>query len=101
KVFSDNTKSWSGDHCMDPRIVPGIFFCNRKINTEAHNILDLAPTVLDLFGIEAPPYMQGGPLFGAPRHPPAPSGAPPSTTPKARTTPARTRRAREPAPAAR
>src|SRR5262245_32955732 len=23
EVFSDNTKSWSGDHCVDPSIVPG------------------------------------------------------------------------------
>ena len=23
EVFSDNTKSWSGDHCVDPRLVPG------------------------------------------------------------------------------
>ena len=101
KVFSDNTKSWSGDHCMDPRIVPGIFFCNRKINTESPNILDLAPTVLDLFGIAPPPYMQGGPLFGASRHPPAPSGAPASTAPKATPAPSPKPPAREPAPAAR
>ena len=64
-VISDNTKSWSGDHCMDPKIVPGVFFCNRKINTETPNILDLAPSVLDLFGVTAPRYMQGRSLFGA------------------------------------
>ncbi len=62
-VFSDNTKSWSGDHCMDPRIVPGIFFCNRKINTETPNILDLAPSMLKLFGVPVPSYMQGKSLF--------------------------------------
>ena len=28
-VFDDNTKAWSGDHCIDPRLVPGVFFCNR------------------------------------------------------------------------
>ena len=22
-VFDDNTKAWSGDHCIDPRLVPG------------------------------------------------------------------------------
>lgn len=101
KVFSDNTKSWSGDHCMDPRIVPGIFLCNRKINAEAPNILDLAPTVLDLFGIAPPPYMQGGSLFGAPRLPPPPKGAPATAPPKTVTTPAPKPPAREPAPVAR
>jgi predicted AlkP superfamily phosphohydrolase/phosphomutase len=72
EVFSDNTKSWSGDHCMDPRIVPGIFFCNRDINTQAPNILDLAPTMLYLFGVPIPNYMQGVPLFGDRPEKPAP-----------------------------
>ncbi len=63
EVFSDNTKSWSGDHCVDPRIVPGVFFSNLPIATETPNILDLAPSVLALFGQKAPPYMQGRPIF--------------------------------------
>ncbi|MEZ5977339.1 MAG: alkaline phosphatase family protein, partial [Planctomycetota bacterium] len=50
-VFTDNTKSWSGDHCVDPRLVPGVFWCNRKINTDTPNIMDIAPTALDLFGV--------------------------------------------------
>ncbi|MEM7305677.1 MAG: alkaline phosphatase family protein [Planctomycetota bacterium] len=64
EIFSDNTKSWSGDHCVDPRLVPGVFWCNREVNTDQPNLLDLAPTVLDLFGLEAPGYMQGENLFG-------------------------------------
>jgi predicted AlkP superfamily phosphohydrolase/phosphomutase len=62
-VFTDNTKSWSGDHCVDPRLVPGVFFCNRKIATDDPALMDMAPTVLDLFGVDIPPYMQGSPLF--------------------------------------
>jgi len=65
-VFTDNTKSWSGDHCVDPRLVPGVLWCNRKINTNTPNILDMAPTALDLFGVPIPRYMQGKSLF-APR----------------------------------
>ncbi|MCZ6597247.1 MAG: alkaline phosphatase family protein [Planctomycetota bacterium] len=64
EVFIDNTKSWSGDHCVDPRLVPGVFWCNRAVNTDTPSLLDLAPTVLDLFGVEAPRYMQGRNLFG-------------------------------------
>lgn len=64
-VFSDNTKSWSGDHCVDPRLVPGVFWCNRKIATDTPNILDIAPTALELFGVEVPQYMQGKSLFTA------------------------------------
>ena len=62
-VFSDNTKSWSGDHCVDPRLVPGVFWCNREIATAQPNLLDIAPTALDLFGVEIPRYMQGQSLF--------------------------------------
>lgn len=64
EVFTDNTKSWSGDHCVDPRLVPGVFWCNRKIAVADPNLLDIAPTALDLFGVQAPGYMQGRRLFG-------------------------------------
>jgi predicted AlkP superfamily phosphohydrolase/phosphomutase len=65
ETFSDNTRSWSGDHCVDPRIVPGVFFSNLPITTETPNILDLAPSVMTLFGQEPPKYMQGRPVFPA------------------------------------
>jgi predicted AlkP superfamily phosphohydrolase/phosphomutase len=71
EVFSDNTRSWSGDHCVDPRLVPGVFWCNRRIATDTPRLIDMAPTVLDLFGIPIPGYMQGRPLFGAERKPEA------------------------------
>jgi predicted AlkP superfamily phosphohydrolase/phosphomutase len=63
-TFSDNTKSWSGDHCVDPRLVPGVFWCNREINTDTPALVDLAPTALDLFGVDIPKYMMGNRLFG-------------------------------------
>jgi predicted AlkP superfamily phosphohydrolase/phosphomutase len=63
-VFTDNTKSWSGDHCVDPRLVPGVFWCNRKIAVEDPALMDIAPTVLDLFDVPIPGYMQGKVLFG-------------------------------------
>ena len=62
-VFEDNVKAWSGDHCVDPRLVPGVFFCNRKIDRESPSLVDIAPTVLRLFGLEPPPHMDGEPLF--------------------------------------
>ena len=63
EVLTDNTKSWSGDHCIDPRLVPGVIWCSRSLNTQTPHIMDLAPTVLERFGIEIPGYMQGRPLF--------------------------------------
>ena len=62
-LFEDNTKAWSGDHCIDPRLVPGVFFCNRPIESEAPSLLDIAPTALQLFGLDAPAHMEGKPLF--------------------------------------
>jgi predicted AlkP superfamily phosphohydrolase/phosphomutase len=59
EVFADNTKSWSGDHCVDPRLVPGVLFCDRRVATESPAIGDLAPTILDLFGVTVPPHMTG------------------------------------------
>jgi len=62
-VFEDNLKAWSGDHCIDPRLVPGVFFCNRRIDCNDPALIDIAPTALTLFGIEPPDYMDGKPLF--------------------------------------
>jgi len=62
-VFEDNVKPWSGDHIVDPRIVPGIFFCTEKIDAKDPGIVDIAPTVLQLFGLAVPPHMDGQPLF--------------------------------------
>jgi predicted AlkP superfamily phosphohydrolase/phosphomutase len=68
-VFEDNTKSWSGDHCIDPSLVPGVFFCNRNLNGSAAaadmSIMDVAPTALELFGIPIPAYMDGRSLLGS------------------------------------
>lgn len=61
-VFHDNTKAWSGDHCVDPSVVPGVLFCNRAVLTENPRLLDIGPTVLDHFGITPPEYMDGRPL---------------------------------------
>jgi predicted AlkP superfamily phosphohydrolase/phosphomutase len=62
-LFEDNTKAWSGDHCIDPRIVPGIFFSTHKVNTSSPSIVDIAPTVLELFGIKIPAHMDGRSLI--------------------------------------
>jgi predicted AlkP superfamily phosphohydrolase/phosphomutase len=59
EVLSDNTKAWSGDHCVHPSLVPGILFCNRPLATDAARIIDVAPTTLDIFGVPVPAYMDG------------------------------------------
>lgn len=59
EIFSDNIKAWSGDHHVDPELIPGILFTNRKIKKSNPHITDIAPTVLDLFAIKPPAYMEG------------------------------------------
>ena len=61
-VFHANTKAWSGDHCVDSSLVPGVLFCNRPIATEQARLLDIGPTVLDMFGVKVPAYMDGKPI---------------------------------------
>ncbi len=59
QVIEDNTKRWSGDHSIDPELVPGVFFCNRKLRDHAPAIADIAPTVMDLFGLKPPAFHDG------------------------------------------
>lgn len=62
KLFRDNLKAWSGDHCVDPKLVPGVLFCNRKVAAESPRLMDIGPTVLDMFGVGVAPHMDGKPL---------------------------------------
>jgi predicted AlkP superfamily phosphohydrolase/phosphomutase len=69
-LFSDNEKAWSGDHCVDFALVPGVFFSNRK-STSANGprLIDIAPTVLKSFGIPPPVTMDGSAIELAERTP--------------------------------
>jgi predicted AlkP superfamily phosphohydrolase/phosphomutase len=58
-VIEDNVKAWSGDHCIDPPLIPGVLFCNRQFEASDPGIEDLAPTALSLFGFKSPAWMDG------------------------------------------
>lgn len=60
-LIEPNKQTWSGDHCsVDPEIVKGIFFYNRKLSTDrAPYIADVYPTVLGLLGVPAPYELDG------------------------------------------
>jgi predicted AlkP superfamily phosphohydrolase/phosphomutase len=62
-VFEDNNKCWSGDHCVDPSAVPGVLFTNQRCEAPNPGIEDMAPTILRLFGIDPPPWMEGRALL--------------------------------------
>jgi predicted AlkP superfamily phosphohydrolase/phosphomutase len=49
-LLEDNLKKWSGSHLFNPNLIPGIFFCNKQINSEKPSIYDVAPTVMKVIG---------------------------------------------------
>ncbi|NOZ63465.1 MAG: nucleotide pyrophosphatase [Caldiserica bacterium] len=58
-VFQDNKKKWSGDHCFDSKLVPGILFTNFSIEKDKANIVDVIPTVFRLLNIPVTGEMDG------------------------------------------
>jgi predicted AlkP superfamily phosphohydrolase/phosphomutase len=63
EMFEDNLKCWSGDHCVDSEIVPGVLFSNVPLRAAGAGLIDVGPTVLDLFGVDTPAYMTGRSLL--------------------------------------
>jgi predicted AlkP superfamily phosphohydrolase/phosphomutase len=61
--LEDNNNPWSGDHCMDYTLVPGVLLSNRKIAAEAPALTDIAPTILAEFGIAKAKGMIGKSVF--------------------------------------
>jgi arylsulfatase A-like enzyme len=56
--------------------VPGVLFCNHPIDADDPGLIDMAPTVLRLFGKTPPPHMDGKPLFERPPGEKEPSNPP-------------------------
>ncbi|RMF17398.1 MAG: hypothetical protein D6761_04340 [Candidatus Dadabacteria bacterium] len=49
-VVTANDRKWSGDHMVDPDLVPGVLFSNRPLAVTTARLVDLAPTLLQLAG---------------------------------------------------
>jgi len=62
-ILEDNTNPWSGDHCMDYTLVPGVLLSNRDIAAATPALTDIAPTILAEFGIAKPKDMMGQSVF--------------------------------------
>ena len=60
EIMEDNWKVWGADHCsVDPALVQGIFFANRKFAAGAPHIMDLMPTILQALGVPVPAGLDG------------------------------------------
>lgn len=61
--LEDNSNPWSGDHCIDYTLVPGVLLSNRKIAANTPALTDIAPTILAEFGIAKTQGMIGKSVF--------------------------------------
>ena len=65
ELLTPNLGKWTGDHCMDHRLVPGVLVTNRKLTATEPTLLDLPVTILSLYGVPVPPVMTGRALWSA------------------------------------
>ncbi len=64
-IVEDNTDAWCGDHCVATHVVPGVLYSNRRVEVADPTLLDIAPTLLNLFGLVPPEQMRGRDIFSA------------------------------------
>lgn len=63
-VLLDNLDPWSGDHCMHPEFLSGVFICNRPTGSVGSlQLWDLAPSILSVLDLPVPSSMTGKKLW--------------------------------------
>jgi predicted AlkP superfamily phosphohydrolase/phosphomutase len=65
EVLLNNDSAWSADHCADALEVPGLLCCNRPIRKSDPSLVDLAPSILEDFGLATPSSMTGRSIYTA------------------------------------
>jgi predicted AlkP superfamily phosphohydrolase/phosphomutase len=64
RIVENNMKIWSGDHCsVDPSLVPGVLFANRKIGQDQPGIQDIFPSVVKVLGLPPVEGLDGRSFF--------------------------------------
>ena len=64
EIIEDNKDRWSGDHCIAAHLVPGILLSNKPITIDDPDLRDLAPTLLNVFGLSPPEELEGRVVLG-------------------------------------
>ena len=62
-VIEDNLSRWSGNHLMDPEVVPGVLLTNRKLPRDDYALPDVTATLLAHYGVPLPQGMEGKDVF--------------------------------------
>jgi predicted AlkP superfamily phosphohydrolase/phosphomutase len=63
-TITANTEPWSADHCADALEVPGVMWCSRPIRSQNPSLVDVAPSILQLYGLPTPSTMTGRNVLG-------------------------------------
>ena len=50
-LVEDNTRKWSGDHCIEPSLVPGVLFTSFEPQTEVASIIDVPSLIRGTLGL--------------------------------------------------
>ncbi|MGH6899170.1 MAG: alkaline phosphatase family protein [Geminicoccaceae bacterium] len=50
-LVEDNTRKWSGDHCIEPSLVPGVLFTSFKPPTEVGSITEVPSLIRNTMGL--------------------------------------------------
>jgi predicted AlkP superfamily phosphohydrolase/phosphomutase len=55
EVITDNMDPWSGDHCVDPTVVPGTLLSTVPLSLDDPTLKDMGRSIASLFGVERLP----------------------------------------------
>jgi hypothetical protein len=64
-VLEDNTSRWSGNHLIDPSLVPGVLLVNAPLAGGPHDLTDVTVSILDHYGLPPVDGMLGESFLGA------------------------------------
>jgi predicted AlkP superfamily phosphohydrolase/phosphomutase len=65
-VIAPNHDAWIGDHCIDPKFVPGVLISNRRSALANPSLYDMPVTILREFGVQPSNTMTGRAIFDTP-----------------------------------
>jgi predicted AlkP superfamily phosphohydrolase/phosphomutase len=63
EAVEDNRGKWSGDHCIDRSLVPGILLATKPIRASHPALPDVTASILAEFGLSVPDDMSGKPIW--------------------------------------
>lgn len=65
-VVVPNNDAWIGDHCIDPKFVPGVLISNRRSDIPDPTLADMPVTILKEFGVPPLAQMAGRAIYSEP-----------------------------------